>query len=210
MFLALFPLQLALFPGEAVPLHIFEPRYKQLINECVSQDIRFGIPAYLDGNIALYGTEVEVSEVLKTYDNGEMDIVVRGTRVFRIVEFQKDVPDKLYSGATVEYQAGDDTAPEATDNELREKFTELMRLVKQSSTALDGDAHPLSYRVAAEVGLSLPQRIQVLSLADESGRQKFLIEHIDRAIRAVREHNTRPGRVSTNGLPQFPRGPGRA
>jgi Lon protease-like protein len=210
MFLALFPLQLALFPGEQVPLHIFEPRYKQLINECLEENLHFGIPAYLEGNIALFGTEVVVSEVLKTYDNGEMDIVVRGMRVFKIVEFQKDVPDKLYSGATVEYQEGSRSSTDEAEKELREKYSELMRLVKQPAKVFEDEKQPLSYGIGAEAGLSLQQRIHVLSLADELDRQQFLLEHINRAIRAVREHNTSPGRVSTNGHARFPAGPGRA
>ena len=110
MFLALFPLQLALFPGEQVPLHIFEPRYKQLIAECRDEGVTFGIPAFVEGNLSVFGTEVELVRVLQTYDTGEMDIVVRGVKVFKIVELQTDVPDKLYAGGTIEYPDDDPDA----------------------------------------------------------------------------------------------------
>ena len=66
MFLAIFPLQLAIFPGEEVPLHIFEPRYKQLIVECRDEGITFGIPTHVNGRIARYGTEVRLKKILKT------------------------------------------------------------------------------------------------------------------------------------------------
>ena len=199
MFLALFPLQLALFPGEQIPLHIFEPRYKQLINECVHEDIRFGIPAYVNGNISLFGTEVGLVEVTKVYDNGEMDIVIEGIRIFKIVEFQKDVPDKLYSGAVVDYAKNDPAIDPETVGELREKFADLMLLLKHSSTALELEDHRLSYGIGMDAGLSLQQRIHMLSLPAEHDRQKFLIDHIDRVIRLVRERNSGAGRVSTNG-----------
>lgn len=199
MLLALFPLQLALFPGEQVPLHIFEPRYKQLIGECVQQDIRFGIPAYFNGNISRIGTEVRLLKVVKTYDNGELDIVIEGVRVFKIAEFRKDVPDKLYSGAIVEYQENDSATDKATVSALREKFAELMRLMKRSSSALDVGDDRLGYGLGAEAGLSLQQRIHMLSLSAEVDRQKFLLAHIDRVTRLIRERDSGAGRVSTNG-----------
>ena len=211
MLLALFPLQLALFPGEEVPLHIFEPRYKQLIAECRDEQITFGIPAYLAGNIAIYGTEVELDRILKTDDSGEMDIVVRGLRVFKIVEFQKEVPGKLYSGAKVEYPENDPATVEATQRELIERFSDLMRLVrKDAAPVLDKDEPDLSYRIGAAAGLSIQQRIHMLSLSKESDRQQFLLEHVNKAIRAVRERSAAPGRVSSNGRPRLNGGPARS
>ncbi len=95
MFLAIFPLQLAIFPGEEVPLHIFEPRYKQLIAECRDEGITFGIPTHLNGRIARYGTEVRLKRILKTFDTGEMDIIVVGVRIFEVNEVQAEVSGKL-------------------------------------------------------------------------------------------------------------------
>jgi ATP-dependent Lon protease len=199
MFLALFPLQLALFPGEHVPLHIFEPRYKQLIAECRDEGARFGIPAFVNGNVSVFGTEVELVRVLQTYDSGEMDIVVRGVRVFKIVEFHHEVPNKLYSGGKVEYVEDDTESDAEAERELSDRFSELMRLLGKTSTALERTTPLLSYRVGAEVGLSLEQRVHLLSVAREAERQAFVLEHVNRLIRAASEQKSGTGRVSSNG-----------
>ena len=96
------------------------------------------------------------------------------------------------------------------DASMSSAALDMLTLESELWKALERNEIELSYRVGAEVGLSLPQRIHVLSLEDESNRQKFLIEHINRAIHAVREHRTAPGRVSTNGRARFRGGPGRA
>ncbi len=69
-----------LYPGETLNLHIFEPRYKELVKECFAAKKPFGIPAVINGNVAEYGTLVSITEIAKEYDNGEMDIVTSGTR----------------------------------------------------------------------------------------------------------------------------------
>src|SRR5690348_5456197 len=102
-FIPIFPLTIVVYPDEPVNLHIFEPRYKQLIRECAEQKKPFGIPVVIDGEVKEYGTLTDLVSIEKTYDNGEMDIRVRGRRVFRILEIIREVPDKLYMGAIVHY-----------------------------------------------------------------------------------------------------------
>jgi len=187
MFLAIFPLQLALFPGEAIPLHIFEPRYRQLIAECRDEGIHFGIPTYAQGNLAAYATEVELVKIAKTYDTGEMDIVVRGVRVFRIVEVQQEVPDKLYSGATIEYLEDDPAFEQNTHDSLIEKFDQIFRLIGESKPEIDETPFGLAYAVAPHAGLSLWQRVELLSMRAERARQEFLLAHLQKAIKALRE-----------------------
>ena len=74
-FLPLFPLKLVAFPGERLNLHIFEPRYKQLIRECSENQITFGIPAFIDNKIVNIGTEIKLEKIENTYENGELDAV---------------------------------------------------------------------------------------------------------------------------------------
>ena len=102
-FIPIFPLAIVVYPGETLNLHIFEPRYKELVLECVAGKKSFGIPTVINGKVGETGTLVCVKEIVKTYENGEMDIVTCGTAVFRILEIIKLVPDKLYSGAIVNY-----------------------------------------------------------------------------------------------------------
>jgi hypothetical protein len=187
MLLAIFPLQLALFPGEALPLHIFEPRYRQLIAECRDSGLHFGIPTFAQGNLSAYGTEVELVKVLKTYDTGEMDVVVRGVRVFHLLDVQQEVPGKLYSGAKVEFPADDPAFDEGTRDKLVKAFNELHRLLGQPRPDLSDAPHGLAFRVARDAGLTLGQRVDLLSKPGERTRQAFLLDHVERALKTVRE-----------------------
>src|SRR6186997_195615 len=100
-FIPIFPLGIVVFPGENLNLHIFEPRYKQLINDCISGKKPFGIPTVIENKMQDFGSLVEITEISKIHENGELDIRTKGERVFRILEVIKEVPDKLYSGAIV-------------------------------------------------------------------------------------------------------------
>src|SRR5882757_3621209 len=102
-FIPIFPLGIVVYPGESLNLHIFEPRYKQLISECHETKKLFGIPTVINNKVQDYGSLVEITELSKVHDNGEMDIKTKGLKVFRILEVIKEVPDKLYSGAIVNY-----------------------------------------------------------------------------------------------------------
>ena len=102
-FIPIFPLGIVVYPGEELNLHIFEPRYKQLTKECAEQKKPFGIPTVIENKVQDFGSLVSIVEISKIHDNGEMDIKTVGGKVFRILELIKDIPDKLYSGAIVNY-----------------------------------------------------------------------------------------------------------
>src|SRR5690606_9102114 len=97
-FISIFPLGIVIYPGEIVHLHIFEPRYKQLIREYFDENVKpFGIPVVLNNELQEIGTLVEVTEIVKEYSNGDMDIKIKGVEIFRSLEVIKHVPNKLYS-----------------------------------------------------------------------------------------------------------------
>src|SRR6202042_3914216 len=102
-FIPIFPLSIVVYPGESLNLHIFEPRYKQLINECHAEGKPFGIPTVINDKVSEMGTLMNITEIVSTSENGEMDIKTEGISVFRILEVIKRVPEKLYSGAIVNY-----------------------------------------------------------------------------------------------------------
>ena len=117
-FIPIFPLNIVVYPGEELNLHIFEPRYKQLITECHEAKKPFGIPTVINNKLKDYGSLVEITELSKVHDNGEMDIRTRGVQIFRILELIREIPDKLYSGAIVNYPETNDTGiPQRVDNE---------------------------------------------------------------------------------------------
>ncbi len=102
MRLPLFPLPSIFFPGETVPLHIFEERYKELIRDCRKEALTFGIPVYINNSVA-YGTEVQLVEIVNTYENGEMDVTCVGRQVFKIISFEEKMNGKLYAGGEIEF-----------------------------------------------------------------------------------------------------------
>ena len=191
MFLALFPLQLVLFPTEEIPLHIFEPRYKQLIAECRDEGVTFGIPPLDAGNLSKIGTEVELVRIIKTYDTGEMDIVVRGLRVFEIDDFQADVPDKLYSAATVTIIENEADPNRETGRKLLKLYAEFVRLARIGAPVPEEVPEKASFVLGSHVGLSLAQRLSMLRMPKESERQKFLSQYLESAIHAIRQRPSR-------------------
>lgn len=113
-FMAHFPLNVMVLPGEKMRLHIFEPRYKQLVNECLATDKTFGIPFVSSGKLMNVGSEIRVSKLIKKYANGEMDIETEGVRMFYLSDFQDPFIGKLYAGGNVDFienpSLSDDTA----------------------------------------------------------------------------------------------------
>lgn len=102
-FIAQFPLNVMVLPGEKMRLHIFEPRYKQLINECLANESTFGIPFVANSNLLSVGSEVRVSQLITHYANGEMDIEIEGLNMFYLVDFQDPFVGKLYAGGNVKW-----------------------------------------------------------------------------------------------------------
>jgi len=94
--LGLFPLRLFMLPGEQSTLHIYEPRYLQLVSECLTTDCSFGIPYQGKTTLSEFGSLCEIVEVSKTYETGEMDILVECKENFKINHFQGKAEDKLY------------------------------------------------------------------------------------------------------------------
>ena len=99
--IAFFPLNICLLPGEDIPLKIFEPRYKQLINDCESEKFNFGIPFMYKNEIQMFGTEVKLNQIVAKNSHGEMVITVECVNNFELISFKDRYKDKLYSGGTV-------------------------------------------------------------------------------------------------------------
>lgn len=199
MFLPLFPLELVVFPGEDLNLHIFEPRYKQLIGECHAEQKTFGIPAVIEGKLAAHGTEMELLEIRTTYANGEMDIVTRGLHPFRIEESVRDVPHKVYSGGTVAYLPNDSAERADIRSRLLERYAQLHKLLRTGRRLDESISGSLSYRIAHEVGMSIEDKLRVLSTPKETDRQLMIFEHLGKAIPIVQAAGETKERLSGNG-----------
>lgn len=190
MFIAMFPLQLVIFPGEVIPLHIFEPRYKQLIGECESDGITFVITAYVNQSVSQYGTEVSLVKVMRRYEDGELDILVRGERVVRILEVVGELEDKLYPGARTEPAPYNAEVEDSVQERLSEKVMELAQLLERTGPITEPTQESFAFGLAPFLNMSLSQKLTLLAMQSERDRQEYLIRHVDTLIEAVRKRVT--------------------
>ncbi|HEY5701362.1 MAG TPA: LON peptidase substrate-binding domain-containing protein [Gammaproteobacteria bacterium] len=175
-FLPLFPLRIVAFPGELVLLHIFEPRYVQLIRESVENGTSFGIVTVVSGGASSIGTEMYVERILRTHDSVTMDIAARGLRTFRLKSFQRDVKGKLYSGGQVSFDKNDPAYDPKVQSALVEFYNRL--LSERGSSRRMAPPYPdnLSFDIGHDIGLSQPQKLQLLTMPLEHNRQKYLLQ----------------------------------
>lgn len=197
-FLPLFPLNLVVFPHEDLNLHIFEPRYRQLINECLDEKKTFGIPSFINSKLLGYGTEVEVKQLSKRYGDGRMDIKTKGLRIFRIVDFQNPVKDKLYAGGEVVFIENEDLTEEVNPY-LLSLVEKLYRLLKVKVDYDKPDYAPFSYRIVHKIGISVTEEYELLTIPSEKQRQAKLIEHLEQILPIVAEVERTKERIAMNG-----------
>jgi len=198
-FIPIFPLALVVFPGEELNLHIFEPRYKQLIADCQETKKPFGIPSVIQNQVAEMGTLVEIIEIVKTYDNGELDIRTKGTKVFKVLEMIPTIPDKGYSGAIVSYpqneHIGNRDLMEIVIGAMKE-LHKMLNVVKQFKASGDGLC---SYDIAHHAGMSLDEEYEMLGLMKELQRQEYLRRHLKKVLPVVAEMESLKEKVKLNG-----------
>jgi Lon protease-like protein len=198
-FIPIFPLEVVVYPGEALNLHIFEDRYKQLISECHADGRLFGIPAVIDKRLQDYGTLVRITEVTTVHDNGELDIKTEGDKVFRILEVIKEIPEKLYSGAIVNYPANLEQGSAEVMRQVLQAIRELHRLLNVSKDFKKSDADIKAYDVAHHIGLSLQEEYELLNLMNERQRQEYLRRHLTKVLPMVAEMEGLKDKIKLNG-----------
>lgn len=198
-FIPIFPLGIVVYPGEKLNLHIFELRYKQLISECFAEKKPFGIPTVIENRMQDYGSVVNITEITTLHDNGEMDIKTEGTQVFRVLEVIKEIPEKLYSGAIVNYPANNEHGSAEVLRRVLNSIRELHKLLKVKKEFPKIDAELKSYDLAHHVGLSLEQEYELLGLLQERQRMEYLKRHLTKVIPLVAEMERLKKKVKQNG-----------
>ncbi|HOK60807.1 LON peptidase substrate-binding domain-containing protein [Bacteroidales bacterium] len=174
-YMAMFPLPVFLLPGEEIPLRIFEPRYKQLINECNETGDTFGIPYVSNNNIKSYGSEVELVNIVAKNSLGEMVILIKAIANFHLLNLKEKLPDKLYGGGIIEY----------IDDRFTTTNPELVVLVKKLNLNLDpimgslitGDSVNLM-NVAKAIQLDSDEKFAFYSLRNEKQMVNYLIKRL--------------------------------
>ncbi len=198
-FIPIFPLGIVVFPGEKLNLHIFEPRYKQLITDCFAEGKPFGMPTVLKTGVSEYGTLLEVKEIVEIYEDGKMDIRTEGSSVFRILEMVKTLPDKLYSGAIVNYPANSERLHESLQKAVVAALHELHAILQLKKDFKKTDERLTSYDMAHHAGLSVEEEYEFLSLFREDQRLEYLKRHLAKVLPVVSEMETLKEKIKLNG-----------
>ncbi len=197
--LPLFPLEVVLFPGTKLPLHIFEPRYRLMIGEAVEGHSEFGIILIRESKLAPFGCTAIVERVTKRHDDGRFDIDTRGRRRFQALELNTSL---AYLQARVEYF--DDTARSAVDREQVEQIEDLARrlatLIGASEPEpLDPSLPQPSFHIAHALPLDLDFKQRLLAKRSEKERLDDLLGGLSELIEHVGStQRTRP-LAATNG-----------
>jgi Lon protease-like protein len=202
----LFPLGIVALPSESVPLHIFEDRYRKMIEHCLAAERgaperEFGIVWLSDDELKPIGCACEIDDVLERMDDGRLNIVVRGTRPFRLLERQNDLP---YPAGVVEFLGESDEQPDAQAAELaRELYRELVL----EATDREIDAVELgamdAYRMAATVEFAVDAKQELLELRSENARLRLLALLIRAAIERLELLERAQVRALSNGKVRF-------
>lgn len=204
-YLPLFPLQLVVFPGEKLNLHIFEERYKQLISECYNGNKAFGIPTYLNENVQEYGTEVEVTSIEKVYPDGRMDVRLKGLRTFRIIDFFTKAENALYPAGIVSFDHQyiqypiNDRATDEISKKLKEILTELSQILDISKNLIPSKPQNMSFSIAHYLGMPLEKEYELLLTTHETDRQQKLINYIQSALPDIKKREMMKTKIALNG-----------
>jgi uncharacterized protein len=178
----LFPLEVVLFPGMPLPLHIFEQRYRVMVARCVNENLEIGVILAAETGIAKVGCTAEIVEKLKEYPDGRSDILCEGRALFRLIEI---LNEREYQEAVVEYWV-EDLLPQDAENEkhLIERLQVCHALVfGQPWIASSRDEEiSLAFQMAARLPLELETKQTLLEIRKESARRAFLLQKINELL----------------------------
>jgi Lon protease-like protein len=177
--IGLFPLELVLLPTEQVPLHIFEPRYRELIGECLSQGREFGLVYADDDGIQAIGTRAAVIEVVASFPDGRMNIVVEGGGRFRLHELTSG--RAFHTGLIEAVVDRSDPAQEADVARALELFGRVLELSGSEAGAPDRDHPELSFALAGRFELAASVKQDLLQRTSERERLALVCQILERA-----------------------------
>ena len=194
-FLPMFPLSIVVFQNEQVNLHIFEPRYKQLINECLENKTTFGIPSFINKKVMNMGAEMKVLSLDRQYPDGRMDIKTKALCIFKIEEFYATAQDKLYPGAMVNRLEFDRSFNPLLEEEIKKQVDHLYKNLRIDKKF----PNYKSFSIAHHIGMSKEQEYQVLCIGREADRQAFILEHLKKVVPIIIETEALKAKIKMNG-----------
>jgi Lon protease-like protein len=195
--IGLFPLAIVLLPSERVPLHIFEPRYQELIGECVDDRHEFGLIFADDDGVREVGTRARVIDVLEEFEDGRLNIVIEGGARFRV---ERLTPGRAFLTAAVEPVSDEPGSWDATVVQLAlEAFRALVTVAGAEPDEVEETASELSFELAAQVELPVEAKQHLLELTSEQERLRHLTGLLDAVREAMLAAHELSERAKTNG-----------
>jgi len=181
--LPLFPLDVVLFPGVPLPLHIFEPRYREMIGECLQEKSMFGVVRSQEEGVAQIGCTAEIVAVTKTYDDGRMDIVTQGRERFELLELNHE---RSFLRGEVLFVADEPGKPDAEELARAVRLhQEILALAGAQQDLSEETESPLSYQMAGSLPLDLDFKQALLSMRSEAERIQAIGKYFETVRRAV-------------------------
>ncbi len=197
----LFPLGIVALPHELIPLHIFEERFKTMINDCLESEGDFGIVWLSDDGLRQVGCAVHIDQVLDRMDDGRMNILVRGTRPFRVLERQSHMP---YPAGVVEFveDRSEGVDPKVADG-AREAYAELVKRATDRDPEEEGLSDMGAYAMAATVDFGLDAKQGLLDLRSENARLRLVTRLFRAAMKRLDMVDKAQERARSNGKVRF-------
>ena len=183
--LPLFPLDAVLLPGAPLPLHVFEPRYKEMIGECLERKRSFGVLRAKDGEVAEIGCTAEILSVVKKYEDGRMDILTQGRLRFEVMQVH---PERAFLQAEVFYLRDDpDAATREQVSRAMELHGEIMKLAgSEAESGSEVNERELSFHLAGSLPLDLDFKQSLLGMKSEPERLQAVISFFENILPNVR------------------------
>ena len=196
--IGLFPLPVVLVPTERIPLYIFEPRYRELIGECLETDGEFGLVlATGDGAVHEIGTRARVAAVVETLDDGAMNVVVEGGERFRLIELTQG--RSFQTGLVEEVVDADEPVDEDDAERAIEVFRDLAAAAESDVDVPDADSPDLVWELAARVDFGVEPKQEILASTSPPERMRRLVEVLQTSLDAVRIEQALRERAGQNG-----------
>ena len=195
--LPLFPLDVVLFPGTPLPLHIFEPRYKEMIGECLANKAPFGVVRALEEGVAEMGCTAEIVAVTKRYPDGRLDLVTKGRDRFEVLELNQE---RSFLRAEVILIPDEPGAPAQKDVERAIEFhRQILSLAGAAQDLSQAPEGMLSFHLAGSLPLDLDFKQKLLTIRSEDERTRTLADYLEGIVPSLRRAARKREKAGGNG-----------
>ncbi len=198
-FIPLFPLEIVVYPKEKLNLHIFEPRYIQLIKEIQESGKTFAIPSVIKNHVSEFITEMELLSIEKTYPDGKMDIKTKGKSVLRLLHYLPIVENKLYPGGIVSEFETEISSTLPINPYLIELLVKLQKALSLNQPLFQSFNGLCAYDLAHYVSFSMEEKYHLLTIPTEKQRQGMIYQHLFKVLPTIQAHMEVIQKIQLNG-----------